>query len=519
MRDSDDMVPSNPLTKARAHVRELGRELARFDENVQSALRKIPGSRMPPPKGNAPRPNAPQKAKREFFGRKATEGKDDGKGRREIPKEISKLPKKGPPKREKNGEKKAPPKKSQTTKTVPSPLPKPAVAPSVSKRPAIPDDTAVRDFIRRSYKTSEELASLPTEIPVFAPPVFVPPEVVQRVSNNSACMPIKQAQVVTVNALSDSDKNLLSHARAAMARIDLSSPRNVAVGAVGLLVTHLLVKAIRKGGKNTKEDETLELDIDSAFGTPTRSLNGDKGVVAGNANAKAGVPPSATRSVKQLFFGGEKESKNGLPVLKERATNAVPKKQPSSKSDRFGTGSEAIVNVVKAHTTVQKATRRLKKKGNLTVNVLETTFLAKDDDKNRMFKTVVAVDSKSKTNCSGGATALKPFDNILKRDTVTFNSRMGFPLQSSTDGHYGKVLETKLCGEDGATLAKFGMSLKSALRAAPVTKSFPLHDRAGVVVGSTRIAIEWDVTEVNASENDAPVAARALLRKLRKGTE
>ena len=47
------------------------------------------------------------------------------------------------------------------------------------------------------------------------------------------------------------------------------------------------------------------------------------------------------------------------------------------------------------------------------------------------------------------------------------------------------------------------MPLRAALRAAPVTKAFPLHDRAGDVVGHARLAIEWDYEKARSDATTA----------------
>ena len=113
----------------------------------------------------------------------------------------------------------------------------------------------------------------------------------------------------------------------------------------------------------------------------------------------------------------------------------------------------------------------------------------------------------------------RAYDNKRRRDVVTFNKRLAFSLPASSDGHAGKKIEARLCDGDGRTIAKTALILRAALRAAPVTKSFPLHDRAGAVVGNARLAVEWDYDDEareDAKENEAVSAAARLLAAVKE---
>jgi hypothetical protein len=164
---------------------------------------------------------------------------------------------------------------------------------------------------------------------------------------------------------------------------------------------------------------------------------------------------------------------------------------------------------VRAKTTVIKATRRLKRSGELRVDVLEATFLDAPEDSGDAFTFRVAVDADA--HSVRGATPARAFDNKHRRDVVTFNSRLAFSLPASSDGHAGKRVEARLCDGAGRTVAKTAVLLRAALRAAPVTKAFPLHDRAGAVVGTARLAIEWDYEKESpdAKENDRDAVSAA----------
>ena len=118
-----------------------------------------------------------------------------------------------------------------------------------------------------------------------------------------------------------------------------------------------------------------------------------------------------------------------------------------------------------------------------------------------------------------GSTTARAYDNKRRRDVVTFNKRLAFSLPASSDGHAGKKIEARLCDGDGRTIAKTALILRAALRAAPVTKSFPLHDRAGAVVGNARLAVEWDYDDEareDAKENEAVSAAARLLAAVKE---
>jgi hypothetical protein len=472
-----------------AHVRSrVGDSLARFDRSVKHALRKIPGSRMPAPKEEAcAKPSGQPKTKAKLFSRQekdTSNAKVTDKTKRQIPTTTEKLPKMVEEK------KKSAPRQP--------PKPTPPLTPSGTNTKH-PDDAAVRGFIRRSYKTPVELAELRSlSSGAVAPGVLVAPvEVIlygarNHHGNSIVTMPIKPGQLVTVDDLSEQDKTLLARARAAMAGIEMTQ-RSVAIGAAaGLLVTHLLVKALRSAGGGDDKDDQVELDIDSAFGTPTRP-------------DRTGNEPTA-----EVITQG-KENKSALPAPDGSVKNLFKNNAlASSNRNRFGTGADAFAAVAMANVVVQKATRRLKKSGTLIVNILETKLDAKDENGEKKWKSVVAVGGGTGQT---GATSLKPFDSSRKASLITFNARMRFQLPASSDGHASEILETRLCDADGKTFAKTAIKLKAAIRAAPVTKTFPIHDRRGNVVGTTRITIEWDVSTTNDSENDAHAAATALLGK------
>ena len=249
--------------------------------------------------------------------------------------------------------------------------------------------------------------------------------------------------------------------------------------------------------------------------------------------APAPAPATRTASAKRLVFGDEKATALQPAELNIRDRARVPKRASSSKQNRFGVGADALAAAALAKTAVIKATRRLKRSGELRVDVLEVTFtpafdarFANDDDTAvgvsvpETFAFRVAVDAGANASIRGSTNA-RAFDNKRRRDAVTFNKRLAFSLPASSDGHAGKKIEARVCDGEGRTIAKTAMLLRAALRAAPVTKSFPLHDRAGAIVGNARLAVEWDYDDevredANAKENEAVSAAARLLAAVKE---
>ena len=92
-------------------------------------------------------------------------------------------------------------------------------------------------------------------------------------------------------------------------------------------------------------------------------------------------------------------------------------------------------------------------------------------------------------------------------------------MKADTNGHEGRQIRVRLCEESGKTVAKAGLLLRAVLRAAPVTKSFPLYGRDGETVGSARVAFEWardDREDASDNREDASDAASDVLARLRR---
>ena len=540
-------LPTDPLGRIRHEFRSLGSSLDRFDARVKSALRKIPGSRMPPPRADARASRAASAPKPSLFDRLRNGAKGIASATRE-PETASRGSRK-----ENTTTKKA--RAVAISKNVPKAKhapadppgagrPKPAERPpkkAVSGAKATradaktrAEDSEVRDYISRSYAPKDDDGSGEKRAPDdTSSPTMSPASPASSRPAKSALMPPRSPQKVTVADLDDADRDLIARARAAMAHVE-PTPFNLAAGAAALLAAHLLAKAWRARRAGPAAEDKVELDIDSAFGTPIRASAPTSRRTEAAAKGKAPAPAPATRtaSAKRLVFGDEKATALQPAELNIRDRARVPKRASSSKQNRFGVGADALAAAALAKTAVIKATRRLKRSGELRVDVLEVTFthafdarVANDDDTAvgsipETFAFRVAVDAGANASIRGSTTA-RAFDNKRRRDVVTFNKRLAFSLPASSDGHAGKKIEARLCDGEGRTIAKTAMLLRAALRAAPVTKSFPLHDRAGAIVGNARLAVEWDYDDevredANAKENEAVSAAARLLAAVKE---
>lgn len=534
-------LPTDPLGRIRHEFRTLGSSLDRFDARVKSALRKIPGSRMPPPGADARASRAASAPKPSLFDRLRNGAKGNASATRE-PETASRGSRK-----ENTTTKKA--RAAAISKNVPKAehapadppgagRPKPAERPpkkAVSEAKATradaktrAEDSEVRDYISRSYAPKDDDGSGEKGAPDdTSSPTMSPASPASSRPAKSALMPPRSPQKVTVADLDDADRDLIARARAAMAHVE-PTPFNLAAGAAALLAAHLLAKAWRARRAGPAAEDKVELDIDSAFGTPIRASAPTSRRTDAAAKGKAPAPAPATRtaSAKRLVFGDEKATALQPEELNSRDRARVPKRASSSKQNRFGVGADALAAAALAKTAVIKATRRLKRSGELRVDVLEVTFtrafdarVANDDDTGyagsipETFAFRVAVDAGANASIRG-STAARAFDNKRRRDVVTFNKRLAFSLPASSDGHAGKKIEARLCDGEGRTIAKTAMLLRAALRAAPVTKSFPLHDRAGAICGNARLAVEWDYDDearedANAKENEKPAVSAA----------
>jgi hypothetical protein len=523
-KDTSDpsAVPTDPFGRVRHEFRTLGSTLDRFDASVKSALRKIPGSRMPLPRAEARAAEAARAPKPGLFDRLRSGAKGKARATSEPEKDSRRAQKKEKQKTKKATEKKTPKTVPASAPATPKAVsPEPAEAPRRTKRPTEAvsqppkrlsantkkraDDSEVRDYISRSYKPRDADEKNKEE---HAP---------AKKESASVTMPPKPPQKVTFADLDDADKSLVARARAAMAAMAHVEPTraNLAAGAAAILAAHVLAKAWRARAGTRRDEEKVDDDIDSAFGTPTRAGAVDRPTASAKGKAPASMPAAGTASAKRLVFGDETKRKTAgtaaalRPADVNRAAGTLPSRASSSKQNRFGVGADALAAAVRAKTTVIKATRRLKRSGELRVDVLEATFLDAPEDSGDAFTFRVAVDADA--HSVRGATPARAFDNKHRRDVVTFNSRLAFSLPASSDGHAGKRVEARLCDGAGRTVAKTAVLLRAALRAAPVTKSFPLHDRAGLVVGTARLAIEWDYAkqEQDAKENDTDAVSAA----------
>ena len=438
--------PSNPLEAFARGVESkasaVGASLRRFDRNVKDALRRIPGSRMPLPAGAAPPP---------------------------VPAER---------------EKKTKPVKVVKKTIRKEDLPKPSKG---------ADETRVKEYIRASYAHSPPRPAAATP---GAPPAPAAP----------ARMPPKPPQPVTEADLDDADRGLVALARGALGALRDSvrdrdvDPRVAAAAAAGCLALVVTVAASpRRDGGGDGDGARRDNDIDSAYGggSPEVTPRRDEKAKADGPSPRMGPIPerggdassaSASASIRRLF-SSDKDAKNVAPVV---ASGSGSGSGSNSRGDsagasgsRLGTGADALAAAVRAKTTVIKATRRLKRAGELRVNVLDASF----ESTGRKGQHSVRVEVDAAGGVAKGATPAAAVDR--RGETVSFNSRLKFAVKADKTGHEGRQIRVRLCDESGKTIAKAGLLLRAVLRAAPVTKSFPLYGRDGETAGSARVAFEW----------------------------
>ena len=436
--------PSNPLEAFARGVESkasaVGASLRRFDRNVKDALRRIPGSRMPLPAGAAPPP---------------------------VPAERE--------------------KKTKTVKVVKKTIRKEDL-PKPSKGA---DETRVKEYIRASYAHSPPRPAAATP---GAPPAPAAP----------ARMPPKPPQPVTEADLDDADRGLVALARGALGALrdgvrggDVD-PRVAAAVAAGCLALAVAVAAsLRRDGGGDCDGARRDNDIDSAYGggSPEVTPRRDETAKADGPSPRLGPIPelrgdassaSASASIRRLF-SSDKDAKNVAPVVASGSGSGSNSRGDSAgaSGSRLGTGADALAAAVRAKTTVIKATRRLKRAGELRVNVLDASF----ESTGRKGQHSVRVEVDAAGGVAKGATPAAAVDR--RGETVSFNSRLKFAVKADKTGHEGRQIRVRLCDESGKTIAKAGLLLRAVLRAAPVTKSFPLYGRDGETAGSARVAFEW----------------------------
>ena len=553
--------PSNPLEAVKRGVDDFGAALQRFDRRVKEALRKIPGSKMPgAARGPAPAegPAAWKKKK------KPPAGAPNAKAARPG----------APP-----AEKKKPADDSRV---------KAYIRHSYANKPAHtvnPPNASSAGNAGGPAPTPTNVNSANSPAAPSAPggSAGVRGSPQRRPPGPTVKMAAKKAQRVTLADLSEADASVVARARAALAGVDWADARTRTVAGVGaclaLFASLRAVSAVRRRGRdggegNDGRDSNLDTaDIDSAYASPQLTPRGKE--APGGKKAKRGVledanaasaAPSAASSARRLFFGlaeashatGSDEGKDGSaarekpPSVPEEAAS-VPTKSSSTRSrlggafggggfpvgkrasirHRLGFGSDAFARAVHAKTAVIKATKRLKRAGDLRVSVIDVELIdgfaaeverARDarleeaaaaaaaaaargetDERGSRLASSNARSTKNSTRFAmkfrvdvdvpaghparGACTAPERLNR--RKDFVGFNSRMAFALPADGSGHEGREIKVRLCDASGRCVAKAGLGLRATLRAAPVTKAFPIFDRGGEKVGSARLAFEW----------------------------
>ena len=290
-----------------------------------------------------------------------------------------------------------------------------------------------------------------------------------------------------------------------------------------------MAASLRRDGDDDGDRARRDNDIDSAYcGSPQLTPRGVEKAKSDDPAPRAGpgpipipipIPEDASSAESpprapppRRLFSSEDDAKNVAPGGLASGSNSRVHSAGASGS-RLGSGSDALAAAVRAKTTVIKATRRLKRAGELRVNVLDASF----ESTGREGRHSVRVEVDAAGGVAKGATPAAATDR--RGETTSFNSRLKFAVKADTNGHEGRQIRVRLCEESGKTVAKAGLLLRAVLRAAPVTKSFPLYGRDGETVGSARVAFEWardDREDASDDREDASDAASDVLARLRR---
>ena len=290
-----------------------------------------------------------------------------------------------------------------------------------------------------------------------------------------------------------------------------------------------MAASLRRDGDDDGDRARRDNDIDSAYcGSPQLTPRRDEKAKSDDPAPRAGpgpgpipipIPEDASSAEApprapppRRLFSSEDDAENVAPGGLASGSNSRAHSAGASGS-RLGSGSDALAAAVRAKTTVIKATRRLKRAGELRVNVLDASF----ESTGREGRHSVRVEVDAAGGVAKGATPAAATDR--RGETTSFNSRLKFAVKADTNGHEGRQIRVRLCEESGKTVAKAGLLLRAVLRAAPVTKSFPLYGRDGETVGSARVAFEWardDREDASDNREDASDAASDVLARLRR---
>ena len=381
-------------------------------------------------------------------------------------------------------------------------------------RARVASESEVRDFIARSYaedtkedvsvsgkkKTDDASVSGSGSVSVSGS------ESPKR--NEPHAVPPKPPQIVTVSDLNASDREMIARAVGVVSNVELARS-TFAVGAASLLAACLLARAFRnREPPPSPADEEIELDIDSAFGTPTRGW--------GTRERPGDRTPDLKGKDPSVSPGDDRNGPFANGIFAGGASPATPAAAAATHAE---TSSSPAPGRFSGSTRVRRA-------GELRVDVLETTTTTRAlgigaaVERAEAFTIRIAVDADADGATSkirGSTKRANPmrFDGGDSKHArvFAFNSRVSFALPASEDDRAGKKVEARLCDGSGKTVAKTAVPLAAALRAAPVVKTFPLYDRDGTVVGTARVALEW---ECHRRRNDAAAAAHALLRRTPK---
>ena len=251
-------------------------------------------------------------------------------------------------------------------------------------------------------------------------------------------------------------------------------------------------------------------DLDSAYATPSKATLAEMATAKSKVEAPRGgtrpddappsaqtaaagvptLPPKPVPAAKRNIFASAAKDVVGGAAASGSGGGASGASGSGSGVSRLGaTGADQLAAVIRAKTTLSKATRRLKQAGELRVKVLSARFTNPDAIVGAAggaggFQLRVQCDTDSQV--ARGESTLKTFD--AEANAVSFNQRMSFRLPATDKTG---ELRMQLCDAGGVALCKSGLLLRAVLRAAPVTKEFPLFGPDLNETGHVRLSFEW----------------------------
>ena len=278
----------------------------------------------------------------------------------------------------------------------------------------------------------------------------------------------------------------------------------VAAGAFALTALHVVVSKFRKrrersgahdteGGDVSKDEAAKTVskvvtsrradskDLDSAYSTPSKEalaaakLEGEKAVREG------GSRPGKPRSSETWD--------DFVSAAKQQAADVRLRSESMKRVTSIGTsGADKLASVVLAKTTMSRAQRRLRASGTLVVRVISVRFEAGTELSGNCINHgyVVRLQCEDGSQLATGDSSVKKYDPVAK--AVQFHQRMSFALpETDKEGE----LRVQLFDAYRQRLCKAGLWVNAILRAAPVTKEFPLFGPDLSPVAHIQLSFDW----------------------------